>query len=82
MKKYTIREFVNGKMIVYDSNGKKVYEGVYYGDMKGGFLCHEPMEGMNGFFKEIDSNNQLIAVSEYDETSYSGMGTNKVPGYN
>ena len=30
----------NGKMIVYDSNGMKVYEGVYYGDMKSGFLCH------------------------------------------
>ena len=51
--------FVNGKMIVYDSNGKKVYEGLYYGDMKSGFLCHEPMEGMAGFFKEVDSNGQL-----------------------
>ena len=67
MKKRTVREFVDGKMIVYDSNGKKVYEGVYYGDMKSGFLCHEPMEGMAGFFKEVDSNGQLISVSEYDE---------------
>ena len=67
VKKRTVREFVNGKMIVYNSNGKKVYEGVYYGDMKSGFLCHEPMEGMAGYFKEVDSNGQLIIVSQYDE---------------
>ena len=67
VKKHTIREFVDGKMVVFNSNGKKVYEGVYYGDMKSGFLCHEPMEGITGFFKEVDSNGQLIAVSEYDE---------------
>ena len=67
VKKRTIREFVNGKMVVVNSDGKKVYEGVYYGDMKSGFSCHEPMEGMAGFFKEVDSNNQLIAVSQYDE---------------
>ena len=76
VKKHTVREFVdgkiivfnsNGKMVVYDSDGNKVYEGVYYGDMKSGFLCHEPMEGMAGFFKEVDSNNQLTAVSQYDE---------------
>ena len=67
VKKYTVREFVDGKMIVYYSVGMKVYEGVYYGNMKSGFLCHEPMEGMAGFFKEVDSNGQLIAVSEYDE---------------
>ena len=67
VKKRTIREFVNGKMVVFNSDGKKVYEGVYYGDMKSSFSCHEPMEGMAGFFKEVDSNNQLIAVSQYDE---------------
>ena len=67
VKKRTVREFVNGKMVVFNSDGKKVYEGVYYGDMKSGFSCHEPMEGMAGFFKEVDSNNQLIAVSQYDE---------------
>ena len=69
VKKHTVREFVNGKMVVFSSNGEKVYEGVYYGDMKSGFLCHEPMEGMAGFFKEVDSNGQLIAVSQYDETN-------------
>ena len=35
--------------------------------MKSGFFCHESMEGMDGFFKEVDSNGQLIAVSQYDE---------------
>ena len=67
VKKHTIREFVDGKMIVYGSDGKKVYEGDYYGDMKSGFLCHEQMEGMDGFFKEVDSNGQLVIVSQYDE---------------
>ena len=69
VKKHTVREFVDGKMVVFNSNafGEKVYEGVYYGNMKSGFLCHEPMEGIDGFFKEVDSNGQLIAVSQYDE---------------
>ena len=54
-------------MIEFDSTGRKVYEGVYYGDMKSGFFCHEPVDGMDSFFKEVDSSGQLIAVSQYDE---------------
>ena len=67
VKKRTIREFVDRKMVVFNSDGKKVYEGDYYGDIKSGFLCHEPMKRMTGFFKEVDSNGQPIAVSQYDE---------------
>ena len=67
IRKRIIREFVNGKMVVYDSNGKKAYEGKWFGDMKSGFSCHEPMEGMDGFFKEVDSSGQLIIVSQFDE---------------
>ena len=74
VKKHIVREFVNGKMVVFDLTGKKVYEGVYYGDMKSGFLCHERMEGMAGFFKEVDSRNQLIAVSQYDELNLHKNG--------
>ena len=60
-------EFKGSKMVEYDENGKKVYEGKWFGDMKSGFLCHERMEGMSGYFKEEDSSGQLISVSEYDE---------------
>ena len=67
VKKHTSRQFVNERMTVFDSNGKKVYEGKWFGDMKSGFLCHEKMEGMSGYFKEVDSSGQLISVSEYDE---------------
>ena len=69
VEKRTVRDFVDEKMIGFNTSGKKMYEGVYYGDMKSGFLCHEPMEGMAGFFKEVDSNNRLVAVSQYDETN-------------
>ncbi|KAK8790773.1 hypothetical protein WA588_002520 [Blastocystis sp. NMH] len=67
VKKHTSRQFVNERMTMFDSNGKKVYEGKWFGDMKSGFLCHEKMEGMSGYFKEVGSSGQLISVSEYDE---------------
>ncbi|KAK8807966.1 hypothetical protein WA588_006452 [Blastocystis sp. NMH] len=67
VKKHTSRQFVNERMTVFDSNGKKVYEGKWFGDMKNGFLCHEAMKEMSGYFKEVDSNSQLMSVSEYDE---------------
>ena len=67
VKKHTSHQFVNERMTVFDSNGKKVYEGKWFGDMKSGFLCHEKMEGMSGYFKEVDSSGRLIRVSEYDE---------------
>ena len=66
VKKNTVRQCVNEWMTVFDSNGKKVYEGKWFGDMKSGFLCHERMEGMSGYFKEVDSNGRLMSVSEYD----------------
>ena len=69
LKKHIIREFVDGEMILYGSYRNKVYEGAYYGDKKSGFLCHEPMEGMNGFFKEVDFNHRLVAINQYDETN-------------
>ena len=60
-------EIKGSEMVEYDRNGKKVYEGKWFGDMKVGFSCHERMEGMSGYFKEVDSSGQLISVSEYDE---------------
>ena len=32
-----------------------------------GFYGEVLMEGMNGYFKEVDSSGQLVNVSEYDE---------------
>ncbi|KAK8793061.1 hypothetical protein WA588_005798 [Blastocystis sp. NMH] len=60
-------EFKGSEMVEYDRNGKKVYEGKGFGDMRSGFSCHEPIDGMSGYFKEVDSSGQLISVSEYDE---------------
>ena len=66
MKKRVIREFTNnGLMILFDDNGKKVYEGVWFGDMVNGFGIHPEMEEMKGFFKEM--NGDLLSVSEYDD---------------
>ena len=67
VRKRTIRQFVDGKMIVFDPDGKKVYEGGWSGNIKNGYLCHDPVEGMDGYFKEVDSNGQLISISQYDE---------------
>ena len=44
-----------------------MYEGKWFGNMRSGFFSHERMEGMSGYFKEVDSSGQLISVSEYDE---------------
>ena len=66
MKKRVIREFVaGGLMRLFDDNGKKVYEGVWFGDMMNGFVIHPEMEEMKGFFKEM--NGDLLSVSEYDD---------------
>ena len=56
-------EFKGSEMVEYDENGKKVYEGKWFGNMRSGFLSHERMEGMSGYFKEVDSSGQLISVS-------------------
>ena len=60
-------EFKGSEMVEYDENGKKVYEGKWFGNMRSGYFSHERMEGMSGYFKEADSSGQLISVSEYDE---------------
>ena len=60
-------EFKGLEMVEYDENGKKVYEGKWFGNTRSGFFCHEPMEGMSGYFKEVDSNGRLMSVSEYDK---------------
>ncbi|KAK8813411.1 hypothetical protein WA538_000473 [Blastocystis sp. DL] len=65
--KRIVQEFNGGKMVEYDENGKKVYEGKWFGNMRSGFFSHERMEGMSGYFKEVDSSGQLISVSEYNE---------------
>ena len=68
MKKRVIREFTdNGLMRLFDDNGEKVYEGVWFGDVVNGFGIHRRMEGMKGFFKEMNGNGELLSVSEYDE---------------
>ena len=65
--KRVIREFIGRRMILFDDNGKKVYEGVWFGDMVNGFVIHPEMERMDGFFKEVNMNGDLLSVSEYDE---------------
>ena len=66
--KRVIREFIGRRMILFDDNGKKVYEGVWFGDMVNGFVIHPEMERMDGFFKEVNMNGDLLSVSEYDES--------------
>ena len=68
MKKRMIREFSdNGLMRLFDENGKKVYEGLWFGDMVNGFVIHPEMEGMKGFLKELNERGDLLSVSEYDD---------------
>ena len=58
LKKHTVREFVDGKMIVYDSDGRKVYEGGFSGDIENGFV-------RDGFGKEyIVVEEKVKSVSE------------------
>ena len=68
MKKRVIREFVaGGLMRLFDDNGKKVYEGVWFGDMMNGYVIHPRMEEMKGYYKELNEKQELLSVSEYDE---------------
>ena len=63
-----IREFTDkGLMRVFDNEGRIVYEGVWFGDIVNGFSAHPKMEGMDGFFKEMNKKGELLSVSEYDE---------------
>ena len=62
-----VREYRNGKLQLYDANGKITYEGSFAKeDVKDGFYGHEPMKGMNGFFKEVDSDGQVVTIAQYD----------------
>ena len=64
--KRMIREFIDDKMRVFDDEGRIVYEGVWFGDIVNGFVIHPKMEGMDGFFKEMNEKGELLSVSEYD----------------
>ena len=62
-----VREYRNGKLQLYDASGKMTYEGLFAKeDVKDGFYGHEPMEGMSGYCKEVNSRGVLISVSEYE----------------
>ena len=61
-----IREFINDNMRLFDDEGRIVYEGVWFGDMVNGFVTLPRMEGMDGFFKEMNEKGELLSVSEYD----------------
>ena len=67
IKKRVIREFIGRKMILFDDNGKKLYEGVWFGGVVNGFGIHPRMKGMKGFFKEINKKGDLLSISEYDK---------------
>ena len=67
VRKLPVREYSNGVLTLYDTSGKKMYEGKFSKrEVKDGFYEHEPMEGMNGYCKEVNSNNQIVTVAEYD----------------
>ena len=75
VKKRTIREYRNGTLTLYDELGNKTYEGQFSKEeLKDGFYEHEPMEGMDGFFKELDSNGRLVRITECDEMKMKKNG--------
>ena len=62
-----VREYRNGKLQLYDANGKMTYEGSFAKeDVKDGFYGHEPMEGMSGYCKEVNSDGQVVTIAQYD----------------
>ena len=62
-----VREYRNGKLQLYDANGKMTYEGLFAKeDVKDGFYGHEPMKGMNGYCKEVNSDGQVVTIAQYD----------------
>ena len=61
------RQFQNERMIVYSAFGEVIHEGAWRGDVTSGYFFHEPMEGMKGFFKEVNASGELVSVSEYDD---------------
>ena len=67
VKKRVIREYRNGVISLYDANGRKTFEGrLSKEDAKDGFYGHEPMEGISGYCKEVNSRGVLMSVSEYE----------------
>ena len=61
-----IREYRNGVISLYDESGKKTFEEVLSREeVRDGFYGHEPMKGMDGYCKDVDSSGQVI-IAEYD----------------
>ena len=62
-----IREYRNGVLSLYDINGKKTHEArVAKEEVKDGVFDHEPVEGMDGFYKEVVLDDRIASVAEYD----------------
>lgn len=62
-----IREYRNGVLTLYDPNGNKTCEGSYSKeDIMNGLYVRDPMEGMNGYYKEVDSHGRIVTIAEYD----------------
>ena len=68
VKKRVIREFIGKTMRLFDDNGKKVYEGVWFGSMVNGFVIHPETKRMKGFYRELNEDGKVLSVSEYDES--------------
>ena len=58
--KRVVQEFNGGKMVEYDENGRKVYEGEYKGSVEKGFV-------RNGEGKEMDASGVVLFVGEWKE---------------
>lgn len=74
-KKRTLRLFSNNEMEIFDMNGTVIYKGIFFGDIQNGFTAHPPMKGMNGYYKEINKDGELVSVSQYDNTFLKKHGT-------
>jgi len=75
VRQMPIREYRNGILSLYDTNGKKTFESrLSKEEVKDGFYLHEQMEGMDGFCTELDSNGCIVSVAEYNETRMKKNG--------
>ena len=72
--KRVVQEFNGGKMVEYDENGRKMYEGEYKGNVEKGFV-------REGFGKELDGNGRVMRSGKWADGEYQEMivGNN---GYN
>ena len=67
VKRRPTREYRNGTLTIYDDKGTKTFEGqLSKEEVNDGFYGHQPMEGVYGFFKEVDSHGNVVSVAEYD----------------